>query len=70
VQMSWVNMEGGRGIRPRDKSRMGKSRIDRYRITNFVSFVMIDFEPDVKNENGIYKMVNGNGNSRVVFPIV
>jgi hypothetical protein len=36
----------------RDESRMGKSRIDRYRITNFVSFVPIDFEPDVKNENG------------------
>jgi hypothetical protein len=31
---------------------MGKSRTDRYRITDFVSFVSIDFEPDVKNENG------------------
>jgi hypothetical protein len=36
----------------RDESRMGKSRTDRYRITDFVSFVPIDFEPDVKNENG------------------
>jgi hypothetical protein len=52
----------------RDESRMGKSRIDRYRITDFVSFVPIDFEPDVENENGIYKTVNGN--SRVGFPTV
>jgi hypothetical protein len=37
---------------PRDESRMGKSRTDRYRITDFVSFVPIDFESDVKNENG------------------
>jgi hypothetical protein len=36
----------------RDESRMGKSRTDRYRITDFVSFVPIVFEPDVKNENG------------------
>ena len=36
----------------RDESRMGKSRTDRYRITEFVSFVPIVFEPDVKNENG------------------
>jgi hypothetical protein len=47
---------------------MGKSRTDRYRLTDFVSFVPIDFEPDVKNENGIYKTVNGNG--RVLFPTV
>jgi hypothetical protein len=46
---------------------MGKSRTDRYRITDLVSFVPIDFELDVKNENGIYKTVNGNGNGRVVF---
>jgi hypothetical protein len=46
----------------RDESRMEKSRTDRYRITDFVSFVRIDFEPDVKNENGIYKTVSGNGN--------
>jgi hypothetical protein len=31
---------------------MGKSCTDRYRITDFVSFVPTDFEPDVKNENG------------------
>jgi hypothetical protein len=31
---------------------MGKSRTDRYRITDFVSFVLIVFEPDLKNENG------------------
>jgi hypothetical protein len=31
---------------------MGKSRTDRYRITDFVSFVPIVFEPDLKNENG------------------
>jgi hypothetical protein len=36
----------------RDESRMGKSRTDRYRITDFVSFIPIDFEPEVKNENG------------------
>jgi hypothetical protein len=36
----------------RDESRMGNSRTDRYRITDFVSFVPIVFEPDVKNENG------------------
>jgi hypothetical protein len=49
---------------------MGKSRTDRYRITDFVSFVPIDFEPDVKNENGIYKTVNRNGNGRAVFSTV
>jgi hypothetical protein len=31
---------------------MGKSSTDRYRITDFVSFIPIDFEPEVKNENG------------------
>jgi hypothetical protein len=36
----------------RDESRMGKFRTDRYHITDFVSFVPIDFELDVKNENG------------------
>jgi hypothetical protein len=56
-----------RTILVRDESRMGKSRTDRYRITDLVSFVPIDFELDVKNENGIYKTVNGNGNGRVVF---
>jgi hypothetical protein len=35
----------------RDGSRMEKSQTDRYRITDFVSLVPIDFEPDVKNEN-------------------
>jgi hypothetical protein len=54
----------------RDESRMGKSRTDRYRITDFVSFVPIVFEPDVKNENGIYKTVNGNRNGRAVLPTV
>jgi hypothetical protein len=39
-------------LKNRDESRMGKSRTDRYRITDFVSFVPIVFEPDVKNENG------------------
>jgi hypothetical protein len=54
----------------RDESRIEKSRTDRYRITDFVSFVPIVFEPDVKNENGIYKTVNGNGNGRAVLPTV
>ena len=36
----------------RDESRMGKSRTDRYRITDLVTFAPIDFEPEVKNENG------------------
>jgi hypothetical protein len=40
------------GLETRDESRMEKSRTDRYRITDLVSFVPIDFEPDVKNENG------------------
>jgi hypothetical protein len=52
-------------VRVRDESRM--SRKDCYRIIDFVSFVPIDFESDVKNENGT-KTVNENG--RVVFPTV
>jgi hypothetical protein len=54
-----VNGEGKVGRRvefrcpgTRDESRMGKSRTDRYRITDFVNFVVIVFEPDLKNENG------------------
>jgi hypothetical protein len=47
---------------------MGKSRTDRYRITDFVSFVPIVFKPGLKNENEICKTVNENGNGRVVSP--
>jgi hypothetical protein len=54
----------------RDESRMGKSQTDCYRITDFVSFVPIVFEPNLKNENWICKTVNGNRNGRVVFPTV
>jgi hypothetical protein len=47
---------------------MRKSRIDRYRITDFISFVRIIFDPDLKKQKHDVKTVNENENCRVVFP--
>lgn len=47
-----------------DESRMGKSRTDRYRITDFINFIPIVIEPDLKNENEMANTVrNENGRS-------
>jgi hypothetical protein len=54
----------------RDESRMGKSRTNHYCITDFDSFCPNRFRTRLKNEIGIYKIVNGNENGKVVFPTV
>jgi hypothetical protein len=35
----------GCGLDGRNECRIGKFRTDRYRITDFISFILIDFEP-------------------------